>query len=310
MSDILTRRQMGKGGSETDFRRWKGPLVLAADEAYAMPLATTLQSIVEANRSSWPVEVHVLSTGFSKSTRAKVCASLPAGAASVCWDSVDLAAYKGFMTQSHISMMTYTRFLIAEVLPEGVSRTLYLDSDLLVLDDLAAVWETELDGAVLGAVVDEMEDGRKRGDLRFEGVPRVREYFNAGVLLIDLKRWREERISEKAMAYLSRNPRSPFSDQDALNVACDGLWKKLDRRWNFQSHHSTPISEMRPKDRPGIVHFVTNSKPWLPEARSVNAGFYNNYRSRTCFARTPVEQARDEVLRSWAGVRNVIRRLG
>ena len=57
------------------------PLVLACDEAYAMPLATTLRSIADHNHTHAPLEVHVLTSGYSEPTRRKVVDSVPAGAA-------------------------------------------------------------------------------------------------------------------------------------------------------------------------------------------------------------------------------------
>ncbi len=114
---------------------------------------------------------------------------------------------------------------------------MYLDADILVLDDLESLWETDLEGAVVGAVLDGLDPKLKHGDPGFEEVPRVQDYFNSGVLLIDLGRWREERISERALELLINHPQSLFSDQDALNIVCDGRWKKLDPRWNFQDYY-------------------------------------------------------------------------
>ena len=111
------------------------PIVLACDEKYAMPLATALRSIVDANCRNWPLEFHVLSEGFSAATREKVLLSLPERSASVRWVSVDLSPFKAFETISYISKMTYARFLISYILPTTVSRVLYLDVDILVMGD-------------------------------------------------------------------------------------------------------------------------------------------------------------------------------
>jgi lipopolysaccharide biosynthesis glycosyltransferase len=199
-----------------------------------------------------------------------------------------------------ISKMTFARLLIPRLFPETVRRVLYLDADLLVFDDLDPLWEADLEGAVLGAVLDGLDlHLKKNGKPGLEGMPRVRNYFNSGVLLIDLPRWRKEQISERSLDYLTRHPRSPFSDQDALNVACDGLWKRLDPRWNFQNHHQTSILDMGPQERPAVVHFVTSVKPWKPSSLSVNASLYDAVRSRTCFARTRRDRLSDAVQTMW-----------
>jgi lipopolysaccharide biosynthesis glycosyltransferase len=281
------------------------PIVLASDEAYAMPLATTLRSIVEANQGDRPYNFYVLYDEFSEITQKKVIDSLPKGSAYIHWILVDIGLFGEFTPASHISKMTYARFLIPQIFTETVSRVLYLDADLLILDDLDALWETDLEGYVLGAVMDALDPRLKGSEegfrkiLRLEEVPRVMNYFNAGVLLIDLKQWRKERISERALEYLAQNPMSPFSDQDALNVACDGLWLELESRWNFQDHYRIRISELDPELRPKIAHFVTSLKPWKPSSMSVNALLYDNFRSRTCFARTPREKLRETFVGSW-----------
>ncbi len=284
------------------------PIVLACDEAYAMPLATTLRSIVEANQNSWPLDFHVLANGLSDNTQQKVLNSLPNGSATIRWVPVDLALFRKFSTLSYISKMTYARFVIPEIFPDCVSRVLYLDADILVLDDLQPLWEAPLEGFIVGAILDGLDSLIKRGEPGLDGVPRVREYFNAGVLLIDLQRWRKERISEKALEYLNQYPQSPYSDQDALNVACDGLWKKLDSRWNFQDFYEKKrLSNMIPAQLPGIVHFVCNPKPWDPSMPNLNAAFYDAFRGRTCFARTPLDKLCDALQGYWHQLKDVLR---
>lgn len=290
------------------------PLVFACDGAYAMPLATTLRSIVEANRRVWPLQIYILSNGFSENLKTKIVDSLPTGSCSICWTPVELAAFAGFSTLRHISTMTYARLLIPSILPEGVPRALYLDADLLVLEDLGPIWEMGLDGAVLGAVVDERIDTYvKKGNTSLAGspLPQVRDYFNAGVLLIDLPRWREEHITEKAMEYLEQCPHSVYSDQDALNVACDGTWKKLDARWNYyQMDLKKPVSDLSDNQRPGIIHFHGWSKPWNPGSLNFNARFYDTFRCRTLFARTLREMGRQVPIVIWARLKNIFRRSG
>jgi lipopolysaccharide biosynthesis glycosyltransferase len=274
------------------------PIVLACDGWYAMPLATTLRSIVQANQSSWPLEFHVLTEGFTERARRKVVDSLPQGSVSIRWVAVDLSRFGDFAGLPHtVSKMTYSRLLIPSIFRDTVSKVLYLDTDLVVLDDLGELWDIDLEESVVGAVLDRWDQNIKRGDklgdLDLSDVPRVKDYFNAGVLVIDLDRWREKRISEKALDYLTRYPLSPFADQDALNVACDGVWKKLHPRWNFQNHFEQNISSMQSKQRPGIIHFVGKEKPWNASIPNINARFYDAIRSQTCFPRTQSDRLWD-----------------
>lgn len=290
------------------------PLVFACDPDYAMPLATTLLSVTEANRRAWPLQIYILACGFSHNIKAKIADSLPKGSCLIEWVSVDVTAFSGFSTIRHISSATYARFLITNSLPEEISKVLYLDADILVLDDLVSLCETELDGAVVGAVLDERVTTHiKMGNTSLGGLPLpcVQDYFNAGVLLIDLAKWRTERTSQKAIEYLELHPHSAFSDQDALNFACDGRWKKVDPRWNYyQIDLKTSISDLRDKQRPGIIHFQGWCKPWDPGSLNVNARFYDSFRSRTLFARTLGERWKQVPIVIWARLKSILRRFG
>lgn len=286
------------------------PIIFACDERYAMPLATTLRSLAEANRNVWPLDIHLLSDAFSESTLKRVLNSLPSEAATIRQVDVDLRLFGEFSNSlPYCSKTTYARLLIPRIFPSDVSRVLYLDSDVLVLGDLAPLWETELDGAVAGAVLDDWLDPLlKCGDPRIEGIPRVRNYFNAGVLLIDLQLWRRESISERGLDYLKRCRHTYYADQDALNFACDGRWKILDRRWNYQDHRRVRITDIPPEQRPKIVHFITEKKPWDTREGNLNADLFDAFRRRTCFARTVRERVRDGFRDAWRRIKSDLKR--
>jgi lipopolysaccharide biosynthesis glycosyltransferase len=285
---------------ELETQRMLRPIVFACDETYALPLATALRSAVDANRGSEPLDVYILCDQFSANTRKKVIDSVPEGSAVIRWVQVDLSSFEKFPTLPHISSkMTFARFMIPHVFTTDVHRVLYLDADLLVLDDLGPLWEMDLKGAVLGAVLDRILDPQLKACAPgLEKFPRVRDYFNAGVLLIDLDRWRMERISETALEYLIRCPDSPLADQDALNVACDGRWTELGLHWNFYDHFQTPILRIPPSDRPKIAHF-TGQKPWKASALSVNADLYELFRRRTRFSRSYADKFQDLAIEAW-----------
>lgn len=280
-------------------RRVSGPIVLAADAAYAMPLATTLRSLTENNAAGWPLDIHVIHDGMHAALQARILSSLPPGSATIRWHQVDLSVFAGrYAVLPHISKMTYARLLLPSLLSDTHGKVLYLDSDILVLGDIARLWSSDLGGQVVGAVHDPLDEKIKAGYPGLEGAPRVARYFNGGVLLMELDLWREARISEKAIDYLDRNPNSPFSDQDAMNFACDGRWAELPDRWNFQCLPPQDIASLSAGSRPAIVHFVTGLKPWKPGSLSRSAGLYDAYRSRTLFARTRTKRLAEAMRRA------------
>jgi lipopolysaccharide biosynthesis glycosyltransferase len=286
------------------------PLVLACDAAYIMPLATTLRSIAEARAPGTETyETYVICTGVSPSLREQVAASVPPGAFELKWIDIDVGRFDRFFTLPHLSKMTFARLLIPDVVPREVGRVLYLDVDLLILADLAPLLAVDLDGKCMAAVHDRGDAKMKKGDPDFHNLPRVRDYFNCGVLLIDVERWREEQVPQKALAFLEANPRTPFGDQDALNVATDGRWKILDPKWNFQRHFVTALERLDSIDRPWIVHFVMAEKPWIAKALNPNARFYDRYRSRTLFKRTLNQKLGDLAKMAKVRLKGVLRKL-
>lgn len=305
------------GTEEMVLSSGKAPIVMACDEAYAMPLATTLRSLAETSRASGRLDVIVLTSQFSPTMRHRVATSLPRDSVALHWVTVDIEAFQAFSTRPYISKVTYARLLVSQFIPRNISRVLYLDADILVTDSVAPLCEIDLQGAAVGAVLDtdaqnhsqrlELETSQSR-DSHSHGVVSLQgRYFNAGVLLIDLPRWREYEISEKAMQYIARHPHTLLADQDALNIACAGSWKELGARWNWQTHDPRGFSRMAADQRPTIVHFAGRWKPWNPASLSPDAHLYDGFRSRTTFARTRREKAQDSIRYSWARMRDSLR---
>lgn len=287
----------------------KVSIVMACDEGYAMPLATALRSITDSNSRHWPLNIYILSDGFRKQTQERIRRSLPEGSVVLHWLHITLERFYNFTTLTHISRMTFARFLLADLLPLETTRVLYLDSDLLVLRDLGALWESCLDEVCAAAVPDDGFDSLlKRQDSHWAGMPHTQRYFNAGVLLINLDLWRRQRIGERAAQYLAEHPVSPFADQDALNFVLDGSWTVLTEEWNFQRHLETSVADMEPELRPAIVHFVTAKKPWKREFHTPNESLFDGYRRRTQFSRTLGMRLADAWTTTWFLLKQELKR--
>jgi lipopolysaccharide biosynthesis glycosyltransferase len=282
-------------------------IVFAADENYAMPLATAIRSLLESNRELVQTAIYVLSDGISDRTRQKITKSLTEFDTRLHWLPIDLSTYSGFATLYYASKTTFARLAIPKLIPAHIRRALYIDSDVLILGKITELLSADLQGAPLGAVLDEIDWNRAPGSVRIQGVPAVESYFNAGVLLIDMAQWNQSGVSERAYRFLEQNPATPFADQDALNVACNGSWTMLDDRWNFQRSRDLLVEETTAT----IVHFVTWDKPWTPNTWNRNAALYDRFRSRTQFARSTMRRNQDQFLRACSRLKGLIRtRLG
>lgn len=160
--------------------------------------------------------------------------------------------------------------VLGDILPGDLDRILFLDADLLVVDDIAGLWRRPLEGRVLGAVRDAAIGacGSRRGvkDREVYGVPEDGGYFNAGVMLIDLAAWRQRSITARALEYLARvGDRADFLHQEALNAVAWNDWLPLPARWNLLgSVAGRPFDHPASGDwrSPAIVHFAGRLKPW------------------------------------------------
>jgi lipopolysaccharide biosynthesis glycosyltransferase len=174
-----------------------------------------------------------------------------------------------------------------------VRKVIYLDADTLILDDISRLWRTGLRGKAVAAAQDS-------GFLQLEnafipwaelGIQPSGKYFNSGVLLLDLDRWRRRRLAEDVLGYLrERGGDVAFPDQDAMNVIFVRQWRELHPRWNLQLD-SPHLLRVLPRGerllhaeaiaRPGILHFAGGPKPWQKKCGHRRLFLYYLYLDRT-----------------------------
>lgn len=269
-------------------------LVSAADEAYAAGLAVTIRSALDHLGHDRRLRLFVLDGGLSSATRERLESSWTDPRLTLHWTPIPVERVRDAPIDGHASPSVYSRLLMPELLPGDASKAIYLDSDVLVRRDLGLLWETPLDGHDTMAVRDAsapMIDSRAAlraypccrsyiwerpvANYRELGLAASSPYFNSGLLLVDVDRWRRERIGERAMDCLRENrPHVRFWDQYALNVVLAGRWGLLDPRWNqiahlwlYPSWRQSPFARSTfetMRSDPWIVHFTSAEKPWLP----------------------------------------------
>ncbi len=256
------------------------PIVFAIDDGFLEPLVVALHSLAGAHPDGVPeLEVLVLHTGLSGRGLARI--GRHADALGLAVRPVRVPVSPGrYPVTGRASEATYLRLAMPEVVDRD--RVLYLDADILVTGDLRPLLRTPLSGRPLGAVRDPQNPIVRYGiglpGWRELGVPGDREYFNSGVLLMDLPACAEYKIFQRCDEFLTRYPgHVRFWDQDALNWAADDNWLRLPRRWNtfpmsailllpgdqYRAEHVLPVAELI-ADEPTahVLHFAGGGKPW------------------------------------------------
>ena len=183
---------------------------------------------------------------------------------------------EGLPLIQHFRLATYFRVLSPMIL-ENLDKLLYLDTDMIVNGDIKELWEIDINDYVLAAVREEaVGELEKRLNL-----PVNYKYFNAGTVLLNLKKIRKERIFEKVLEYLKNNSNEMlYLDQDALNALIYKDWLEIDEKWNY---HNTFVLKRAEKlqnvllDNPIIIHYTGPLKPWHSESKHVLKYLYLEY---------------------------------
>ena len=268
-------------------------VVCAANGSYAMPLAVMLRSAVANLDPQYRIEVYAVDDGIDQEDKKRIERAVPDRVA-MHWVASRPPATALF-TWGRMPATTYQKLTLGEWLPPSVHKAIWLDCDLLVLDDLARLWHEPLAGNVVLAVQDErvplVSSWFGIAAYRDEGLAAETKYFNAGVVVIDVQRWRRERVAARATAYLERvGERVFFWDQEGLNVALAGSWGALAKRWNTNPTLAKLLAlrgngdSRQAPDVPSIVHFTGNLKPWNYANTSDHYTRYYEFLDQTAWA--------------------------
>ena len=260
------------------------------DSNYVRHCAVTLVSLFENNRAE-TFTVHILARGLTGREQTVLTDLAARYGNRVAFYEPDPALLEGFTIRKfsrRISMATYYRCILSELLPAGVDRLLYLDCDIVVTGDIRPFWDTPLDGIGVAAVEDMGCGEAERYDIL--QYPMEDSYFNAGVLLINLEYWRQHDVAHACIDYYRRYPeRILFNDQDLLNSVLHAHKRLVDLKWNVQDAFYRRPRRMdeawRAKfaqvlQHPVILHF-TNRKPWEYDSQHPLRDVYFHYQDLT-----------------------------
>jgi lipopolysaccharide biosynthesis glycosyltransferase len=263
------------------------------DGNYVRFCGVTTLSILENNRNE-SLCFHVVGRGLTDEHRRLLTELVERYHQQIRFYEPDARLLEGFAVQKfsrRISLATYYRCFLSEILPTEVDRVLYLDCDILVLQSLAPLAEIPMDQVAVAAVEDiGCHEAERYEILQY---PAEHSYFNAGVLLLNLAYWREHHIAKACMDYYHAHAdRLLYNDQDLLNSVLHDCKATLPLRWNVQDgfyrrHVASPIAQepgfQETLAHPAILHF-TNRKPWNYESQHPLRHLYYDYEAASPWA--------------------------
>ena len=287
-------------------------VVCGADNAFAMPLAVMVRSALSNLSPERRILLYVIDGGITKRHKRKILKSWDLERITVEWLMPSISLLKNMKVSGHVSVATYFRILIPLLLPEKLHKAIYLDCDMIVMGDLGQLWDFEFHQSYLLAVQDVtlpymcssialknyklsapyLTSDTALVNYRELGILPECKYFNAGVLVINLNKWREDNISRKVINYLEQNRENVrYWDQDGLNAVLFDKWSELDPRWNQMTHiYHYPSWRESPLDEetynqvisePKIIHFAWKPKPWHYDGSHPARDIFFNYLDMT-----------------------------
>lgn len=250
------------------------PIVFATNDTYTYFCYTAVYSTIKYANSDNDYRIYIFVTSVSDSN-CKLLESLSNYYVTVeCIDVSEFTSKVDLRESLHLSIETYYRLFIPLILPQ-YDKVLYLDSDMCILADVADLYNEDISGFPVGAVLDVPCYILKEHSIEIANLDCLKT-FNAGVLLMNCVEFEAQRIREKCLKLLEEDYKQKerkliFADQDALNIALYENYKCIDNKWNYQSQYlwrtDNLFSEYRQEyienaDKAYIMHFAGDRKPW------------------------------------------------
>lgn len=255
-------------------------IALSTDETYAKYCIVAITSIKESQKDFEKINIFVLTKNLSLKTQ-KLFTDLNTEKFKVNiinTANIDVSNLQINLPRERVLPDSAYYRLIAADLLKDCEKLLYLDCDIIVKDSLLHLWQKDLSNYFFAAV----KDTAGEFFLKEMNAPEHKKsYFNSGVLLINLKKWREESGLERCKGFV-RNPyiKPRFNDQDILNFTFkDDEILFIDKKWNFQQYF--PQKDV---GNCAIIHYVTPNKPWELFNTKVNhRSYYWNTLKKTAY---------------------------
>lgn len=250
------------------------PVVFCFDETYANYAAVAIFSLLVHSKSAVKIYSIVPGSALDRLDAVRrVAARFGTGVHEIV---VDSDAFEDWKVAGHIRSATYYRLLIPDLVDEN--KVIYLDSDLIVRDDLSELHATALaGGSAIGGVVDMLNGSDTK-------IPRIKDdfYINSGVLVMDLDRLRRDGFLQKCREIHNKYASMiVWFDQCIINKVAEGRKTIVDRKWNRlvlpQKTRRNEWKALLEGEESKIIHFVNTTKPWSSWCNPPIAEFWWGY---------------------------------
>ena len=217
-------------------------IALASDQNYAEFVAVVLVSLFDTNKWQEFTTIHLLSNGIDEATIGKLRQHIPDGRGELLVYNIStLKEDLGIDVPPTIAITTYARLFLPQLLSPDVDRVLYLDCDVVVSGSVGDFYKVPFDKNWIAGVRDILRVNYTKTAV---GLNLNDEYFNAGVLMINLTAWRENDVTNKCLMFLLDHGGNVLHhDQGIINGVCKDHKVVVHPKYNVNtSYFSHPYS--------------------------------------------------------------------
>lgn len=244
-------------------------LTCSTDNNYLQYCEVMLCSVFENNKDMH-FHIHLLHSELTQDSRTTLTAFCSHYQQQITFYKIDDEMLKNVNRRenSPVSIATYYRVLLPDLLDKSIDKVFYLDCDVIVLGDIKPLYDMNYEGYGIAAIYDASPYDSKHRELM--GLDLKGDAFCAGVMMINLDYWRKHNSKEALLEYSNTKQEKVYlEDQDALNYVFRGHWFQLPYKWA-----RTPLSigiidsNMKSFDQyeyafePRIIHYAGSLKPW------------------------------------------------
>ncbi len=248
------------------------------DNNYVQHLGVLITSILVNSKSSENFTFNVLDGGIFDSEKEKIEQLKRIKNFNIFYHKINKDDFAKCPILYH-NIATYYRLKFQSYLT-SVDKAIYFDPDVIVLNSLSELWEIDINDYFIAGV----EDPLAKKNMSRLDISEEYNYFNAGVLILNLKKFRENNIEEKLFNYIeNHSDKIVWADQDILN---DNLHKNaliLPLKWNSmeynleESTYSDFDEYKNAYNNPNVIHFISPDKPWNYKSKEPRKHLYNKY---------------------------------
>ena len=231
-------------------------IVVACDNHYMPLLAGLIKSIEVNHKTEEHIHFFILDDGITRKNKTRLTESVSPKIFTIHWVPMDQVIPAGMSIpydNSSYPLIIHMRMFIPYFIPKEYEKVIYMDVDMIVNDDISKLWNTDLKGFTIAAIIDvrirQFGNSHAVENYRELGFAPETKYFNTGLILMNTLQWRKDDLTPKIFQCIEENRKfANYPDQYGLNVIFANNWLQIDTKWSWSAEEWNPDAS--------LIHFI------------------------------------------------------